>query len=252
VDDAPVAPAAEGGLAGSELDAACRTSLALPSLPAIAGPAWWDANAPARRVSYVRRASSPLPPPPWPARRALDFCAELALALAPVHEAGAAHGALRPEAVTLRPDGGPLVQLPGGGAGAADDVHGLGILLLRLLADREPSAGLVVAGEVGPAAAAANLLQGLLADDPAARPGSARQVGERLAAIAAEVPGVSEADEPRARRQPRRRARIAAALVLLAIAGGAGAYLVSARVGPPGPALSPVTVSVPTAPAVTP
>ena len=251
MDDAPVAPAAEDGLAGPELDAACRTALALPSQPAIAGPAWWDANAPTLRVTYVGRASSPLPPAPWPARRALDFCSELALALAPVHEAGVAHGALRPGAVELRPDGGPLVRLPGGAGGAEDDLHGLGILLLDLLAARAPGEGLVVAGEVGPAADAASLLQGLLAEDPAARPGSARRVGERLAEIAAAVPD----DSPRApigARAPRGRLRLAVALVLLVVAGGAGAYLVSARVGPPGPALSPATVSVPTAPAVTP
>jgi hypothetical protein len=153
--------------------------------------------------------------------------------------------------VALRPDGGPIVRLPGGAAGAADDLHGLGVLLLRLLADREPSAGLVVAGEVGPAAAAASLLQGLLAEDPAAHPRSARQVGERLAALAAEVPDDGEEELP-ARLGHRRRSRIAAALVLLVLAGGSGAYLVSARVGPPGPSLSPFTVSVPTAPAVTP
>ena len=75
-------------------------------------------------------------------------------------------------------------------------------------------------------------------------------MGERLAEIAAAVPDVSPVAP--VERAPRRRARLAAALVLLVIAGGAGAYLVSARVGPPGPALSPTTVSVPTAPAVTP
>jgi hypothetical protein len=250
VDDGPVAPAAEHSLSGPALDAACRAVAALPPDPAIAGPAWWDANAPARRVTYVSRPATPLPPPPWPARRALDFCAALALALAPVHEAGAAHGALRPGAVAMRPDGGPLVEAPVGDAGAAGDLHGLGVLLLYGLTGRSDGADLAVAGEIGPAADAASLLQSLLAADPAARPSSARQVAARLAEIASAVPDTA----PSARRTgpSRRTARLVSALVLLAVAGAAGAYVESHRVGPPGPALTPATVSVPTAPAVMP
>jgi hypothetical protein len=250
VDDGPVAPAAEHSLSGLALDAACRAVLALPPHPALASPAWWDANAPARRVTYVQRPATPLPPAPWPARRALDFCAELALALAPVHEAGAAHGALRPGTVELRPDGGPLVHLPGGGAGPADDLHGVGVLLFQLLTGRSEHAGLAVAGEVGPAADAAELLQGLLAADPAARPDSARQVGERLAAIASSVPDTTRPPAPA--RAARRRSRLAAVLVLLVVAVAAGGYLVTQRVGPPGPTISPATVTVPEPPAVTP
>ena len=98
VDGGPVAPATAHSLSGPALDAACRSVAGLAPHAAIAGPAWWDANAPARRVTYVRRVSAPLPPVPWPARRALDFCAELALALAPLHEAGVAQGELRPDA----------------------------------------------------------------------------------------------------------------------------------------------------------
>jgi hypothetical protein len=251
VDDGPVAPAAVHSLSGPALDAACRAVAALPPHPAIAGPAWWDANAPQRRVTYVRRVAVPLPVAPWAARRALDFCGELALALAPVHETGAAHGALRPGAVEVRAgDGGPLVHVPCGTAGPADDLHGLGILLLHLLSGRSAQAGLVVAGEVGPAADAAALLQSLLAVDPAARPGSARQVAAQLAEIASAVPDTTPA--PPAARPSRRRARLATALVLLVIAGAAGAYVVGHRVGPPGPALSPGTVSVPEPPPVTP
>jgi hypothetical protein len=249
VDDGPVAATADQSLSGLELDAACRAVLALPPHPALAGPAWWDANAPVRRVTYVQRAAEPLPPSPWPARRALEFCAELALALAPVHEAGVAHGALRPRAVGLRPDRGPLVHLPGGGAGPADDLHGVGVLLLELLTGRSERAGLAVAGEAGPAADAAALLEELLAVDPAARPGSSREVGERLAAIASSVPDVTP---PENAGRSRRRSRLAAGLGLLALACAAGGYLVSDRVGPPGPTVSPATVSVPVPPAVTP
>jgi hypothetical protein len=248
VDDGLAAPAQAHSLSGPALDAACRTVAGLAQHAAIAGPAWWDANAPARRVTYVRRAEQPLPPPPWPARRALDFCAELALALATVHEAGATQGELRPNSVTMRPDGGPLVRAPYGAADPADDLHGLGILLLSLLTERSASAGLVVAGEVGPAADAATLLQGLLAPDPAARPASAREVAARLAEIASTVQDTTPAAAP-----PRRkRARLTTAVVLLLVAGAAGGYLVGHRVGPPGPALSPTTVSVPTAPLVRP
>jgi hypothetical protein len=250
VDDGPVAAAAVHSLSGPALDAACLAVAALPPDPAIAGPAWWDANAPARRVTYVSRPAIPLPPPPWPARRALDFCAALALALAPLHEAGAAHGALRPAAVAMRPDGGPLVEAPVGDAGAADDLHGLGVLLLYGLTGRSDGAGLAVAGEIGPAADAASLLQSLLAADPAARPSSARQVAARLAEIASAVP---DAALPAWRTGPsRRKARLVTALVLLVVAGAAGAYVESHRVGPPGPALTPATVSVPTPPAVMP
>lgn len=249
MDDGPVAPAAVRSPSGPALDAACRAVAALPPDPALAGPAWWDAGAPLRRVTYVRREALPLPAAPWTARHALNFCGVLALALAPLHEAGVAHGALGRETVAMRPDGGPLVQVPFADGGPADDVHGLGVLLLYLLTGREQHTGLVVAGEVGPAAEAAALLQSMLASDPEARPSSARQVAARLSQIAAEVP-----DAPRAApvRRPHRRARLATALVLLVIAGAAGAYVVGHRVGPPGPSLGPGTVSVPEAPAVTP
>jgi hypothetical protein len=40
--------------------------------------------------------------------------------------------------------------------------------------------------------------------------------------------------------------------VLLVVAVSAGGYVVTHRVGPPGPALSPATVTVPEPPAVTP
>jgi hypothetical protein len=249
VDDGPVAPAADQSLSGLALDAACRAALALPPHPALAVPAWWDANAPARRVTYTHHPVAPFPPAPWPARRALDFCAQLAFALAPVHEAGAAHGALRPRAVRLRPDGGPLVYLPGGGSGPADDLHGVGVLLLQLLTGRSEHAGIVVTGEAGPAAEAAVLLQDLLAADPAARPGSAHQVGERLAEIASSVPDTTALAPART---SRRRTRLAVAVVLLVVAGAAGGYLVTDRVGPPGPTVSPATVTVPEQPAVTP
>jgi hypothetical protein len=194
-------------------------------------------------VTHVLRPSAPLLPPPWPARRALDFCAELAGALAPLHEAGATHGALCPAAVEMRHDGGPLVQVPCGAGDAADDLHGLGLLLLYLLSARTDGAGVTVAGEVGSAADAAVLLQSLLATEPEARPASAREVAARLTEIAARVPDTTPAVRPAGR--SRRRARLVAALFLLLIAGGAGAYVVDHRVGPPGPALSPGTVPVP-------
>ena len=252
MDDGPVAAAAEPGLAGPELDAACHTVLGLPPDAAVAVPAWWDANAPGRRVTYVRRASSPLPPPPWPARRALDFCAGLALALAPLHEAGVAHGALRADTVALRPDGGPLICAPAGTGTAADDLHGLGEVLLLLLTGRPAGANTTVSGDGGPAREAAAVLQGLLTSDPHVLPGSAREVAARLAAIAAAVPDTARADEGAVASPRRRRARLATALVLLAVAGGAGALVLTQRVGPPGPALSPGTVTVPEPPAVTP
>jgi hypothetical protein len=251
VDDGPVAAAAEPGLSGPTLDAACLVVLGLPPDPAIAAPAWWDANAPARRVTYARRRSSPLSPLPWRARPALDFCAELALALAPLHEAGVAHGALRAEAVAMRPDGGPLVRAPGGAAGPADDLHGVGLLLLQMLTGRGAGADVVIAGEAGPSADAAALLQELLDRDPAAHPGSAREVAGRLSAIASAVPDTPE-PEPRRTPPAGRRTRLATALVLLVVAAGAGAYVFTDRVGPPGPALSPTTVTVPEQPAVTP
>jgi hypothetical protein len=249
VDDGPGAPAAAHSLSGPALDEACRRVAGLARHAAIAGPVWWDANAPARRVSYVWRAGEPLPAPPWPARRALDFCAELALALATVHEAGAAQGELRPGSVAMRPDGGPLVHAPYGAGDPADDLHGLGILLLFLLTERSPHAGLVVAGEIGPAAEAATLLQGLLDPDPAARPSSARLLAERLTEIASSVPDTLPAQALPPRRSRR---RLATAVVLLLVAAAAGGYLIGHRVGPPGPALSPTTVTVPTTPAVSP
>ena len=246
MDDGPAAAQAAPGLTGPQLDAACRAVAALPAQPAIAGPAWWDSGAPERRVAYVHRPALPLPLPPWPARRALDFCSALALALAPVHEAGVAHGDLRREAVLLRPDGGPLIRLPGGSGGPSDDLHGIGIVLLELLTGRSGRAGLAVDGEAGPAADTAELLRSLLSEEPGNRPASARAVGDRLAEIAAAVPDTTaSAAEPR---RSRRRARLAVAVALLVVAGGSGVYVAGHRVGPPGPALSPGTVSVPVTP----
>ena len=252
MDDGPVAASTEHGLSGPPLDAACLVVIGLPPDPAIAAPVWWDGNAPEHRVTYAERPSSPLPPAPWHARRALDFCAALALALAPLHEAGVAHGALRAEAVATRPDGGPLVCAPGGAGVPADDLHGLGLLLIGLLTGREVGADVVVAGEAGPAADAAALLQELLAPGSEARPGTAREVAARLSAIAAAAPDTTPLAAPVPATPAKRRARIATALVLLAVAAGCGAYLFTERVGPPGPALSPATVTVPEPPAVTP
>lgn len=250
MDDGPAAATAAPGLSGRRLEAACRAIAALPPHPAVAGPAWWDAGSPVRRVTHVARASLPLPPAPWAAHRALAFCSELALALAPVHEAGAAHGALRAGAVEQRSDGGPLVRAPAGAGTPADDLHGLGSLLLALLTGRSEYAGLVLAGEDGPAAETAALLQSLLAADPAQRPASGRIVGTRLAEIAAAVPDAEAAARPA--RSRGRRTRLAAALALLVVAGGSGAYVAGHRVGPPGPALSPATVTVPVPPPVSP
>ncbi len=166
--------------------------------PAIAGPAWWDANAPARRVTYVARASSPLPPAPWPARRALDFCAELALALAPLHEAGAAHGALRPRrgrAAARRRAARARARRPGGPAGRPPRPR----RRAAPPADRPRAAAPARRrgrGRARPREAAA-LLQGLLADDPGAAARLARARSPRGSrAIAAAVPDTTPAAEP--------------------------------------------------------
>jgi hypothetical protein len=246
VDDGPVAPAAVQSLSGPALNAACRAVANLERQAALAGPAWWDADAPVRRVTYVRRPARELPPAPWPARRALDFCAELALALAALHEAGAAHGALRPAAVAMRPDGGPLIRAPAGPGIAADDLHDLGSLLLSLLTGRSDPAGVEITGAPGPEATAAALLGALLSPDTADRPSSARQVAASLREIAAGVHDTT----PRPSRRPRRRARLVTALVLLVAAGASGGYLIGHRVGPAGPALSKTTVTVSPAPPV--
>ena len=124
------------------------------------------------------------------------------------------------------------------------------ILLLALLTGRGDHLGLVVAGEEGPAAEVAALLQALLAADPAQRPESSRGVGTLLAEIASVVPDAGPVARPEPRR--RRRARLAAALALLVVAGGSGVYVAGQRVGSPGPALSPGTVTVPVPPPASP
>ena len=66
----------------------------------------------------------------------------------------------------------------------------------------------------------------------------------QLAEIASAVPDTAS-PAPRIGPPSRRRARLVTALVLLVVAGAAGAYFESQRVGPPGPELTPGTVSVP-------
>ena len=123
----------------------------------------------------------------------------------------------------MRPDGGPLVRAPYGAGDPADDLHGLGILLLFLLTERSPHAGLVVAGEIGPAAEAATLLQGLLDPDPRGQaelgaPGGRTPDRDRL------VRAGHDARTRHCRRAGAAR-RLATAVVLLLVAGVAGGYL---------------------------
>ena len=165
MDGGPVAPAAAHSLSGPALDAACRSRGGARARRRDRGAGVVGRErARAARDVRARAARRRSRPPPWPARRALDFCAELALALAPLHEAGVAHGA----AATRRASAsGPtaarsctprreLRSRPTTSTASAS-------CCFSLLTGRSAQPGLVVAGEVGPAADAAALLQGLLA-----------------------------------------------------------------------------------------
>ena len=207
VDDGPVAPAAAHSPSGPALDAACRAMAALPPHAGARRAGLVGRGCAARRVTYVRREALAA------ARRALARAprARLLRRARARARAGARGGrrarraaAGRPSAI--RPDGGPLVQVPLGSAGPADDVHGLGVLLLSP-ADRAQRAARASSwpARSAPAAEAAALLQSLLAPDPAARPGlgapgrgAARR--DRRAPCPDTTPAAASAAPPRAPR----------------------------------------------------
>ena len=253
MDDGPVAAAAEPGLAGPELDAACHAVLGLPPDAAVAVPAWWDANAPARRVTYVRARVVP-PPPAALAGAARSRLLRRARARA---RAAARSGRgprstargrrrapprRRPADLRSGRDGHRGRRPPRPRRAAAPAAHG---------PPRGREHGRL--GRWRPRARRPRpCCRACSRPTRTSCPGSAREVAARLAAIAAAVPDTTPAAEAAPANPRRRRARLATALVLLAVAGGAGALVLTQRVGPPGPALSPGTVTVPEPPAVTP
>jgi eukaryotic-like serine/threonine-protein kinase len=140
-------------------------------------------------------------PPPWPRRRALLFTADIAEALAQLHEVGIVAGSLAPSHIMVESDGRPRLLdagleppdaaravAPEVAAGEqpapASDVYALGQLLFLLVTGEVHTAGArVVAGE-GIDAGVAGLIAGMLAEDPARRPPSARAVAGRLRSLA--------------------------------------------------------------------
>ncbi len=102
---------------------------------------------------------------------------DISAALAAVHAAGFAHGALGPEHVFLR-ERPPYAKLLGfsemaGGAAAAADVFQLGLLAFRVLAGAAPSAG-VLPSDLAPdiAPALERWIVRCLSREPEARPQS--------------------------------------------------------------------------------
>ena len=112
-----------------------------------------------------------------------------------VHEAGAAHGALRRDAVAAAARRRPARPRCPAAPGTAPTIStASGSCSLELLTAGTPAGrGSPWTGEAGPAADAAALLEGLLAADPGVRPASARDVAARLAGIAAAVPDADAA-----------------------------------------------------------
>ena len=126
-------------------------------------------------------------PPPWAARRALLFTADVAGTLAELHELGIVSGSLAPSRILVDDDGRPRLLdvgleapdpartvAPEVAAGQpptpASDVYALGGLLYLLLTGEVHGRGArVVAGD-GIDPAVAGLLAGMLAEEAARRP----------------------------------------------------------------------------------
>jgi serine/threonine-protein kinase len=199
-------------------------------------------------------------PPPWPTRRALLFTADVAGTLAELHELGIVAGSLAPSRVLIDEAGRPkLLDVglgPSGGA-PADDVHALGGLLHLLLTGEPSTKGArVVAGE-GIDPAVAGLLAGMLAEDPARRPPSARAVAGRLRALADElarrrttvVAGEEVVEEANLTRGPRIGFLVPLVLLAMVAAGVGAAYALTHDDDNGSAATVSTTAPVPTAPA---
>ena len=254
VDDGPVAPAAAHSPVGPGARRRLPRDRGAPAAPG-ARRAGLVGRGRARAARHARpaRGASRFPPLPGPRAAPSTSARELALALAPLHEAGAAHGALRPGAVEHAPGRrSARARCRSASAGPADDVHGLGVLLLHLLTGRQRARGPGRGGRGRPRGRG----RGPAAEHAGARSRSTPGLGApgRCAARARSPRTCPDTAEPAAPAPPRRGAgrRVATAIVLLVLAGAAGAYVVGHRVGPAGPRLTPGTVSVPDAPAATP
>jgi hypothetical protein len=112
---------------------------------------------------------------PLPAAAAIHSLQDVADTLEAMHDSGLAHGALRPDAVFVLPDGRAALALPGTpGADRRDDARDFAMLALELLAGVHPlspeDAGAIAASHPLLAPAAANVLELALTIDAARRP----------------------------------------------------------------------------------
>ena len=136
---------------------------------------------------------------PWAGPKALAFVGALAESLAALHEVGIVHGSVTDESVLVGAGDVPVIAVPPhavvGGPLApelaaraarpteASDIYGIGTVLWMLLHGAPYVPGTAMDAQIGANHDGATLLAGMLSDDPARRPSSARAVTGRLRSI---------------------------------------------------------------------
>ena len=171
----------------------------------IAAAIAWGADGPGGRI-WIAYDHDALPTvadavraEPWEGPKALSFAGALAESLAALHGAGFVHGSVTASSVLVGAGDVPVIAVPPHAVAGAplapelaargeqptesSDIFGVGTVLWMLLHGTPYVPGTAMDAQVGANHDGTTLLAGMLADDPARRPSSARAVTGRLRSV---------------------------------------------------------------------